>query len=83
MENFFTKIERPSVSKIEIEDIDRMKQYQLALIDFALYETPRYQTGGLYQKKVTGIYNDISECEKWLKKNTEELVNDNNRNLIN
>lgn len=71
---FITKIPKKSVEPVEAEDLARIKSYQLALIDTLMYESPKHQKG-----QMNFLYAEITNCEKWLKRNWNLFMNDNHR----
>lgn len=70
--NFLTKVERISLPVVDLEDIARMKAYQLSLIDIQLYQPAT----AIVKNK---IVHEIIFTEIWLKRETKIFVNDNNR----
>lgn len=78
---FLTKVERPSVSVINQEDILMMQTYQSELINLLLYEPKRCKrkTDVDFAQRIT---DEIRSVEKWIKDKSKEFVNDNNRKLV-
>jgi hypothetical protein len=81
MAKFLTKIERKSVDPIEFEDLVRMKNYQLALVDEMLYYN-KSTTESKHQKKADFILLEINNIERWLKEKFKDFTNDNKRKLF-
>jgi hypothetical protein len=82
MKDFINKVPKKSVEPVELSDLQRIKEYQLELINLLAYEPPRQPSGLPYQYSIDAIYKEISDIEIWLKKQWNIFMNDSNRKLI-
>ena len=81
---FFTKVKRQgSAPVIELDDIKRIRTYQESLIDEMLYNNPysKSSEGYLTNQWSSMLLDEIRSVDRWLKKATQELVNNNLRTL--
>ena len=67
-------LRKQSVPVVEFSDMERIKSYQVALVDVLVYET---KAGD--ETKRTKILHEIRTCEIWLKENFSQFINNNNR----
>lgn len=79
MKSFITKIPKKSVEPIELEDLTRIKNYQLALIDKLMFESPKHPQGHPDYKTRDFLFAEITNCTEWLKINWNLFMNDNHR----
>lgn len=73
---FISKVERLSVPMIEEEDLNRMRNYQCALINELLYFNP---ANGNDSTRTSRLITEIRAVEAWFKIEFPSFVNNNNR----
>ena len=67
---------------VEFSDLERIKTYQLELINTIVYDTPRFKSGGVDNYNLAKLYAEIQRCEVWLKKQWIIVMNDKNRKIL-